>query len=253
MIRERRLRRERAVRTLRALRGLGVNYAEPPPDPAPASGWQFDTLVQALPAEPAGAPAAGGPWETACRLVRDYQFADPRILRALYDAGEPLPGRNMLLEGRFCGLRFDMGVRVTSVTDVTRGSDAGARRVWGWSYRTLDGHLEEGELTYEVVKHLATGRVDFVIAGYSRRAPIRSPLIRYGFLLFGRLTQRRFYRRSGRRLRRLLLQELDGAPPSVPEPHPYGGGVVIAPGPGAPGREGRGGRVGRGGRGAGAS
>lgn len=230
MIREGRLHRRRAVGALRALSGLGVNYPERPPDPAPASGWHFDTLVQPLPAEAAGAPAADGPWEKACRLVRDYQFADSRILRGLYDAEEPLLGRNMLLEGRFCGLRFDMGVRVVSMTDVTRGSDGGERRVRGWSYRTLDGHLEEGELTYEVVKHLATGRVDFVITGYSRRAPIRSPLIRYGFLLFGRLTQRRFYRGSGQRLRRLVTDELAGGPPSVPEPHPSGSGLVIAPG-----------------------
>lgn len=229
MIRERRLHRDRAVNLLRGLRGVGVNYPQAPPDSAPVTGWHFDSFVKRLPAEPTGAPTPGGSWETACRLVRDYQFADPRILRGLYDVHEALPGRNMLLEGRFYGLRFDMGVRITSLTDGTRGSGENARRVWGWGYQTLHGHLEEGELTYEVVKHLATGDVDFVITGHSRRAPIRNPLVRLGFLLFGRLTQRRFYRRSARRLRRLLMEELRGGPPSVPEPHPAADGVVIAP------------------------
>ncbi|WP_314174889.1 DUF1990 family protein [Streptomyces winkii] len=230
MIRERRLRRDSAVSSLRALGRLAVNYPRRLPGPDPATGWHFDSFVQPLPAEDAGAPTAGGPWETACRLVRDYEFADPRILRSIYDVHEPLLGRNMLLEGRFCGLRFDMGVRITSVTDGTRGTGDSARRVWGWGYQTLPGHLEEGELTYEVVKHLATGRVDFVITGHSRRAPVRNPLVRFGFVLFGRLTQRRFYRGSARRLHRLLLAELRGSPPSRPEPHPGGEGVVIAPG-----------------------
>jgi uncharacterized protein (UPF0548 family) len=229
MIREGRLHRDSAVLTLRALRERAVNYPEPPPGSAPVTGWHFDSYVQHLSAEAPGEPVPGGPWETACRLVRDYEFADPRILRGIYDVHEPLPGRHMLLEGRFCGLRFDMGVRVTSLTDGTRGTGESARRVWGWGYQTLQGHLEEGELTYEIVKHLATGAVDFVITGHSRRAPMRNPFIYFGFVLFGRLTQRRFYRNSARRLRRLLLAELDGGAPHVPEPHPGGGGVVIAP------------------------
>ncbi|NLU74231.1 DUF1990 family protein [Streptomyces sp. HNM0575] len=229
-MREGRLRRAGALSALRALRGLDVNYPEPPPGAAPATGWHFDSYVQPLPPESPGAPAAGGPWETACRLVRDYQFADPYILRGLYDATGPLLGRDILLDARFYGLRFDFGVRITSLTDTTRGTGESARRAWGWGYQTLQGHLEEGELAYEVVKHLATGDVDFVITAHSRRAPIRNPLVRLGFVLFGRVTQRRFYRRSARRLRRLLLDELHGGSPSAPEPHPGDGRVVIAPG-----------------------
>ena len=229
MVREGRLYRDSALSALRALGDLDVNYPETGHAPTAEAGWHFDTLVRPLPPEPAGPPVPGSSWETACRLVRDYQFAEPRILRSVYDATDPLPGRNMLLEGRFYGLRFDMGVRVTSVTDDTHGSGETARRVWGWGYQTLQGHLEEGELTYEVVKHLHTGAVDFVITGYSRRAPIRNPLIRFGFRLFGRLTQRRFYTRSGKRLHRLLQGELRGLPPVAVQTHPRDGNVVIAP------------------------
>lgn len=229
MMRERRLYRAGAVSALHALRDLDVNYALAGRAPTPGEGWAIDTYVQPLPPEAAGEPVSDGSWEIACRLVRDYQFAEPRILRSVYRAADPLPGRDMLLEVRFYGLRFDMGVRVTTVTDDTRGSGGTARRVWGWGYRTLQGHMEEGELNYEVVKHLHTGDVDFVITGYSRRAPIGQPLIRLGFALFGRLTQRRFYRRSARRLRRLLLAELGGLPPAATETHPLAEGVVIAP------------------------
>ncbi|GGO46120.1 hypothetical protein GCM10012287_15680 [Streptomyces daqingensis] len=229
MPRERRLYREEAVRALRALASLDVNYPGPAPRPGAEGGWHIDTLVQPLPPESAGDPVPGGSWETARRLVRDYQFAEPRILRSVYDSTTPLLGRDMLLEGRFYGLRFDMGVRVTSVTDEVHGSGEHARRVWGWSYQTLQGHLEQGELTYEVVKHLHTGAVDFVITGYSRRAPIRRPLIRIGFMLFGRLTQRRFYRRSANRLHRLLQGELRGIPAAALRTHPADARVVVAP------------------------
>lgn len=230
MIREQRLLSDSALSALRALGRLDVNYpTRTGHAPTAEEGWHIDTLLRPLPPEPAGEPVPGGSWEIACRLVRDYQFAEPRILRSIYDVDEPLPGRNMLLEGRFCGLRFDMGVRVTSVIDDTRGSGETARRVWGWGYQTLEGHLEEGELTYEVVKHLHTGEVNFVITGYSRRAPIASPLIRSGFQLFGRLTQRRFYRRSALRLHRLLVTELRGGAPPATRFHPGDDSVVLVP------------------------
>lgn len=54
-------------------------------------------------------------------------------------------------------------------------------RVWGWCYQTLEGHLEQGRLSYEVIKHLTTGQVAFRVAGYSRPAPIGNPIVRLGF------------------------------------------------------------------------
>jgi len=52
--------------------------------------------------------------------VSEYEFADARIVRAVYRGGDDLLGRDMLLEGRFCGLRFYLGVRVTGMIDETR-------------------------------------------------------------------------------------------------------------------------------------
>ena len=176
--------------------------------------------------EPPGAPVPGGPWETACQLVRQYEFAQPPILRAVYRGTDELAGRYMLLEGRFFGLRFYLGVRITRVTDETRDGYSG-ERVWGWSYQTLQGHLEQGRLSYEVIKNLASGQVTFRVLGYSRRAPIPNPLIRIGFVLFGRWTQRRFYRAIQARLGRLVEVAQHREP--LPEPEARPDGIVIAP------------------------
>ncbi|GHJ37963.1 DUF1990 family protein [Streptomyces sp. TS71-3] len=230
MLRERRLYRAGAAEALEALARLDVNYA-PPPGPLPYwnAGWSLDALRCPVAREPSGDPVPGGAWQIACRLVRDFQFVEPRILRALYRPGDPLPGRNMLLEGRFLGLRFDMGVRVTSVVDGTFGTGTAARRVWGWTYRTLQGHLEEGDLTYLVVKHLATGDVEFRISGRSRRAPIANPVVRLGFEAFGRATQHRFLRAAARRLVLLVRAELRGAPVLGVERVPGDESLAIAP------------------------
>jgi uncharacterized protein (UPF0548 family) len=69
-------------------------------------------------------------------------------------------------------------------------------RVWGWSYRTLRGHLEMGQMDYEVLKWLDDGSVEFRIHVVSRPARIPNPLVRLGFRLFGRREQVRFARRA---------------------------------------------------------
>lgn len=168
-----------------------------------ANGWYVDDRRQALPAEPAGPPVPGGTWDVARRLMRGYEFADPSIVRASYDPEASLEGRNMLLELRFWRLRFLVGVRVMEVYDETRTLDGRDAHVWGWSYATLEGHLEMGEMFWEVRKWLDTGEVEFTIHAYSRPADVSNPLIRFGFRLFGRRVQLRFLRMTCERMRRL--------------------------------------------------
>jgi uncharacterized protein (UPF0548 family) len=214
---------------LDALRHLTLNYdpARAPEDGRADGHWHVDSGDAIIGQEPPGPPVPGGAWEAGCILVRRYEFAEPRILRAAYrDHGE-LDGRDMLLEGRFFGLRFYLGVRVTRVVDETREGDSGPERVWGWSYQTLQGHLEQGRLGYEVIKNLATGQVIFRVSGYSRMAPIRSPLVRLGFMLFGRRTQLRFYRAIQRRLRELVQAAQRGA--ALPAPSARADGGVLVP------------------------
>lgn len=177
--------------------------------------------------EAPGPPERDGTWETACRLVSQYEFADARILRAVYRSGDELLGRNMLLEGRFFGLRFYLGVRITGVIDEARDTRGGQEQVWGWCYQTLQGHLEQGRLGYEVIKNLGTGQVAFRVDGYSRQAPISNPVISLGFRLFGRWAQRRFYRNIERRMHHLVQDARRGLP--LPAPKVRADGIVLAP------------------------
>jgi uncharacterized protein (UPF0548 family) len=214
------------------LPGLRVNYdpAHAPEDGAVSAvtgHWHVDSGATVVGQEKPGAPEPDGPWATACRLVSEYEFADARILRGVYHRESELLGRNMLLEARFFGLRFYVGVRVTGVTDEERDSGDGPERAWGWSYQTLEGHLEQGRLSYEVIKNLTTGRVMFRVAGYSRRAPIANLVVRLGFEIFGRWTQRRFYRNIQARMASLVRAQQRGQ--QLPSPAVRPDGIVLAP------------------------
>ncbi len=176
---------------------------------AHANGWKIDEYAQALPPEGPGPPEPDGSWEAARRLMREYQFADPSIVRAVYRPDRPLDERDMVLVASFHGLRFRLGVRVGGVTDETRTIEGRQARVWGWNYRTLRGHLEMGQMDYEVWKWLDTGEVEFRICAFSRPAQIANPVVRLGFRLVGRRKQLDFYRQVYRRMRRLTVAELE--------------------------------------------
>ncbi len=218
-----------ASAALESLRGRKINYdpARAPQDGVPDGHWHVDSGDALIGHEPSGPPVPEGPWQVACRLVRQYEFAEPRILRALYRGDDELLGRDMLLQGRFAALRFYLGVRVTEVIDENRDENGVQQRVWGWSYQTLEGHLEQGRLRYEVIKNLGTGTVVFRVSGYSRQAPIPRPVIRWGFRLFGRRTQRRFYRNVLERMRNLVGAAQRNQP--LPTPLVRSDGLVVAP------------------------
>ena len=223
------LRRVDEAAAVADLHGRPVNY-----DPATAPGdgraeghWHVDSGATLIGQEPPGGPVPGGSWEMGCLLVSQYEFADDRILRAVYRSDQDLLGRNMLLEGRFYGLRFYFGVRVTGVFDETRDTERGKERVWGWCYDTLRGHLEQGRISFEVIKNLTTGQVAFGVAGYSRQARIRRPVVRLGFRVFGRWMQTRYYDAIQRRLYHLVQAAERGEP--LPEPAVQADGLVLAP------------------------
>ena len=195
----------RSLEALRALHDKQLNFDLPSrAELTRESGWKVDDYHQPLPSEPPGPPVPGGTWERARALMLDYEFADPKIVRAVYASDSPLEGRDMLLEARFLGLRFHFGVRVGGVVD--RTCEAGGRnvRVWGWNYRTLQGHLEMGQMDYEVRKWLDSGAVEFRIHVVSRAARIPNPIVRLGFRLFGRREQVKFARRACERMACLL-------------------------------------------------
>ncbi|WP_300018843.1 DUF1990 family protein [Pseudonocardia sp.] len=191
---------------LEDLRGRAVNYDEHGAPPAVTDGWHQDHRAVDLGREEPGEPVPDGVAERAHALVEGYEFTTPHLLRAIYRRGSDLVGRDLLLEGRFLRMRFLLGVRITESHDDLRAGPNGPERVVGWSYQTLQGHLEQGRLTYEIVKEIDTGRVTFRIDAYSRQAPIANPVLRLGFSVFGRANQLRFYRSATRRLRALATR-----------------------------------------------
>jgi uncharacterized protein (UPF0548 family) len=181
-------------RTVEDLHGRGYNF-----DPrrlrelVVEERWHHDDRRQPLPSEPPGEPVPGGSFGRAKALMRDYAFAEGSAVHAIFQEDAPLQGRDMLLVGRFLGLDFRLGVRVFEVVDERREEDGRPVQVSGWGYRTLHGHLERGEMRYEVRKWLDTGEVEFRIAAMSHRAHVGNPLVRIGFGLFGRREQLKFY------------------------------------------------------------
>jgi len=197
---------ERAA--LAALRSRSLNFdLARLPEMVRAGGWRVDDLRQPLSREPPGEPVAGGVWERTRRLVDTYQVADPATVRATYDENAPLEGRDMLLTLRYCGLRIHCGVRVGDVYESDREEDGRSARIYGWNYRTLEGHLEQGQMAYEVWKWRDTGAVEFHIHAVSRPADSGNLFRRLGFRLVGRRQQLRFYHRACRRIARLVREQ----------------------------------------------
>jgi uncharacterized protein (UPF0548 family) len=184
-------------RTVADLHGRAPNFDPSRVEELAASGhWHHDDRRQALPAEPPGDPVPDGTFDRACALMRDYRFADGSAVHAIFEQDAPLEGRDMMLVARFVGVDFRLPVRVNAVIDETRVEHGRPVRIWGWTYVTLRGHLERGQMSYEVAKWLDTGAIEFRIAAVSQRARVGNPLVRLGFRLLGRREQLKFYRHT---------------------------------------------------------
>ncbi|UOG75685.1 DUF1990 domain-containing protein [Hymenobacter tibetensis] len=167
-----------------------------------STGWNVDDYETELPAETPGPPAAHGAWASACEVLRNYTFPPPNLITGIFVPDQPLEQRVMVLRGQFLGFSFWFGVRIGGVTDERRSlPEGGEEQVWGYNYRTLEGHFERGEITFTVHKNLTTGRVVFRIHAFSQTGRIRNPFYWLGFKLFGRMLQKRFSRHSMQRLK----------------------------------------------------
>ena len=184
-------------------------------NPAVEEGWRRTDLRQPLAPEAPGPPVAGGTFEIAQRLMSGYEFADPSIVQAYYDEHVPLQRRNMLLKLKALGLvHVFVGVRVGEVYELTREVDGRRARVWGWNYRTLEGHVEQGQMDWQVWKWLDDGGVEFRVHAISRPAPISNPLVALGFRLLGERERRVFLDSTRSRMlafTQRALRERDGA------------------------------------------
>lgn len=181
------------------LRGRALNY-DPDLPHDPEHGWRIDDYC-----EPLG--RGDEVFSRAQTLLRDYKVADPSMVRATYDPDTPLPGRDMLLELRFGPLRLHVGCRVGDVTDEMRRVDGREVRVWGWAYQTLEGHLEQGQMSWEVWRWLDTDAVEFRIHSYSRNAEARNWVVNTGFKVLGQWQRRLYLQRACERMARMVDEQ----------------------------------------------
>lgn len=201
---------------LEALRGRKLNFdLERRAEFTTANGWHIDDHRTELPPEPPGPPLPDGSWAAAKRMLIAYRFPDPQIITGIFVPDQPLQERVMLLRGRAFWMTFFFGVRVGGIIDERREGEGGPQQVWGFNYQTLEGHLERGQMDFTVIKFLTTGQVAFRINAFSSAAEIRNPIIRLGFRLFGRRVQLRFVKRSLKRMRRLVEEELANPTPGL--------------------------------------
>jgi uncharacterized protein (UPF0548 family) len=198
---------------LAALHDKPLNYDPQAPHPV-EDGWRFDNYCEPLPSEAPGPPEERGAFAIAQTLLREYRVADPRIVRAHYDEDAPLEGRDMLLELRFLFFRTYAGCRVGEITDATREVDGRRVHIWGWPYRTLVGHPEQGEMSWEVWKWLDSGAIEFHVHSYSRLTRTANPLIRLGMRLIGQRERHRYLTSACKRMARLTADALSGRHPA---------------------------------------
>jgi uncharacterized protein (UPF0548 family) len=185
-----------------------------------AHGWRLDDYGIGLPSEPPGEPIPNGSFEAARQVVLNYEFPDPDLITGIFVPDVALKDRIMILRARFLIFSFMFGVRIGNVWDELRDTEKnGKARVWGYSYRTLQGHFEMGEITFEVWKTLQTGEVRFRIHAYSKPDRIPNIFYRIGFTVFGRSLQVRFARTALARMQQLVMERLAAAQQQpVPEP-----------------------------------
>jgi uncharacterized protein (UPF0548 family) len=175
-----------------------------------ANGWRIDDYSIGLPGEEPGPPAPDGAFEAAKQIIRNYEFPDPSLITGIFVPDGPLENRVMVLRARFWFFTFLFGVRVGKVIDEVRRIEKPGTTayVWGYSYRTLKGHFEMGEITFEVWKYEQTGEVRFRVHAYSKPDRISNPFYRIGFKIFGRSLQLRFARTATLRMQQLVLERL---------------------------------------------
>lgn len=184
-----------------------------------ATGWRLDDYETDLPAEAPGPPELAGSFTAAQDVLRRYAFPPPDLITGIFNPEGPLEKRTMVLRAQFLFFKFYFGVRVSAVTDeAERATPHGPERVWGYGYRTLEGHFEKGQIDFTIHKNLTSGAVQFQIHAVSQPGQIRNPFYWVGFKLFGRSLQRKFARESLRRMRKLVAAKLAGAP--MPQPLP---------------------------------
>jgi uncharacterized protein (UPF0548 family) len=151
------------------------------------AGWQH-FYSEAVIAHQPEAPEA---FERARAALANYQFSDPAIVLAHFDPSTPLPGRRMLLEVKVLGFHYLCPAIVTGVRDEPD--------VFGFSYSTLDGHIERG-IEWFLLLRDGRGDIRFRVEARWRRGDFPNWWTRIGFAALSGHYQRTWHRRAHARM-----------------------------------------------------
>jgi uncharacterized membrane protein/uncharacterized protein (UPF0548 family) len=199
---------EELVPRLEQARALRPNFSASPEEQTLEAGWCQVCSRTVVGRERPGPPEPGGLFERARWVLETGDFSDPRIVDWHFEPDSPLRGRTVLLELKVRALRYLCAVRVGD----TRSEGDASRSIFGFSFETLEGHIEAGREWFLLTKEHASGEVRFRIEASWRPGQSPNWWSRLGFLLVGRRYQRAWHRLTHVRLRELTLQH-PGLPP----------------------------------------
>ncbi|NMO18367.1 DUF1990 family protein [Pyxidicoccus fallax] len=198
---------EELVPRLERARALRRNFEAGDGEMTMDAGWSQVHSVGVLGHEPPGPPRPDGIFERSRKVLETFDFSDPRIVRWHFSAEEPLKGRTVLLELKSLDqkLRYLCAVRVGG----TRLEHGEKCSVYGFSFETLQGHIECGREWFLLKKDHESGEVKFHIEAAWRPGEFPNWWSRLGFTMVGRRYQRAWHRLTHVRLRELTRRRPD--------------------------------------------
>ncbi|WP_426756333.1 DUF1990 family protein [Myxococcus sp. Y35] len=220
---------EEMVPRLAKARMLERNFPEVSGEMTLEAGWSQVHSRSVLGHEAPGLPVPRGLFERARQVLETFDFSDPRIVAWHFSAKEPLQGRTVLLELRSLGqqLRYLCGVRVGD----TRQEHGEVCSVFGFSFETLNGHIEAGREWFLLRKDHKSGEVRFHIEAAWRPGQFPNWWSRLGFAMVAPRYQRAWHRLTHVRLRELVWKhpELVGQPAQSGQLEHSGHALTTAP------------------------
>lgn len=179
-----------------------LNFVDRPEEMIPELGWNHVRSYALVGREAPGPPDPRGAYARARLAVEFMEFSDPRIVVPHFDRDTPLEERVMLLELRPPGPRFLCPARVGRVRDESNELCT----TFGFSFETLDGHVEKGREWFLLTKDHASGEIRFRIAAAWRAGQFPNAWSWLGFQLLGRRYQRAWHRLAHIRLRHVIAE-----------------------------------------------
>ena len=169
-----------------------------------AAGWRMRHSEALVARESPGRPLRAGPFARAREAITNFAFSDPTIVRAHFDAHEPLLGRRMLLDLQAMGVHFLCGTVVAAIRD----DEGDGTSAFGFRYDTLQGHPERGLEWFVVTKTWDTGEIHFRIRSRWRDGDFPNWWTHLGFSALSPHYRRRWLRQAHERLAKIIRPPL---------------------------------------------